>query len=68
MVLRVYNAIMTNQIKLLRKVSGQKRLETAFRLSATVRELAVAGIKAQKPNATKKDILNLWVKEISLPY
>ena len=68
MVLGVYNASMTDQVKILRKLSGQKRLETAFRLSATVRELAIAGIKTQKPNASKKDILNLWVKEISLPY
>lgn len=59
---------MVDQVKFLRKVSGQKRLETAFRLSATVRELAIAGIKAQKPHASKKDIINLWVKETSLPY
>lgn len=48
--------------------SGEKRLETAIRLTAIVRELAIAGIKRQNPKASKKDILKLWAKEISLPY
>ncbi|MBI3559032.1 hypothetical protein HY085_01435 [Candidatus Gottesmanbacteria bacterium] len=51
-----------------KKIPGEKRLEVAIRLSAIVRELAIAGIKKQYPQANNTQVQNLWVKEISLPY
>lgn len=57
-----------DQTKILRNFSGAKRLEIAVELSAMVQELAMAGLKRQHPKASKKEIMNLWVKETSLPY
>lgn len=51
-----------------KKSAGEKRLEAAIRLSAIVRELAIAGIKKQYPKANHTQVQNLWAKEISLPY
>ena len=46
-----------NQVKALRKLTGQDRLEQAFMLSEFVRELAVADIKGLLgPRATKKEV------------
>ena len=45
------------QAKGLRKMSGEKKLEQAFRLSEFVRELAVVNIREQLgPKATKRQI------------
>ena len=45
------------QAKGLRKMSGEKKLEQAFRLSEFVRELAVVNIKEKLgPKATKRQI------------
>lgn len=52
----------TSQIDLLRKLSGRKRLEIAFRLSALTRELALANIKFQNPNANKKELNDLLLQ------
>jgi len=57
-----------DQRKILRNSSGEKRMKIAFELSALVQEIAIAGIKKQNPKATKKEVMNLWVKEISLPF
>lgn len=49
-----------NQIQLLKKMSGEKRLAQAFLLSDFIRELAILNIKSQiGPKATKKQILVL---------
>ncbi|MEK7127203.1 MAG: hypothetical protein AAB838_00565 [Patescibacteria group bacterium] len=53
---------MKSQLDLLRKISPIKRLEAAFRLSALTRELALANIKSQNPNADKKELNNLLLQ------
>ena len=50
------------QADLYKKTSGVKRLETAFRLSAMVRELSIANIKAQNPKAAPEKISDLLQK------
>lgn len=46
-----------NQARVLRKLTGEERLEQAFMLSEFVRELAVSDIKERLgPRATKKKI------------
>lgn len=47
---------MTDQVKILRKLSSRKRLEVAFKLSSAVRELALANIKRLHPKAGKMEI------------
>lgn len=51
---------MIDQIKALRKLSGEQRLEIAFRLSAITKELALANIKITHPKATKKELVKLF--------
>jgi|GEM_PF-4723938 len=46
-----------NQARVLRKLTGEERLEQAFMLSEFVRELAVSDIKERLgPRTTKKEI------------
>jgi len=46
-----------NQARVLRKLTGEERLEQAFMLSEFVRELVVTNIKERLgPRATKKEI------------
>lgn len=48
-----------NQLRLLRKMTGEQRLEQAFRLSELTRELAVLNIKGiLGKNASKKKIID----------
>lgn len=51
-----------NQAKVLRKLTGEDRLEQAFMLSEFVRELAISDIKERLgPRAAKKNIaMALW--------
>lgn len=44
-----------NQTKILRKLSGEQRLEQAFMLSEFVRELAISDIKNRLGPAATKD-------------
>jgi len=47
-----------NQVQILRKLSGQKRLEQAIELSDLTRELAIANIRTQLDRKTsKKEIM-----------
>lgn len=55
---------MTDQVRLLRKLSGQKRLEAAISLSATVREVARANIKNSFPKANKTELQTLLKKRL----
>ena len=42
--------------ELLRRLSPERRLEAAIRLSSAVRELAVAGIRARHPEASEHEL------------
>lgn len=42
--------------ELLRRMSPEKRLEAAMRLSAAVRELALAGIRQRHPQAVEQEL------------
>jgi hypothetical protein len=42
--------------ELLRKMSPERRLEAAVRLSAGVREMALAGIRQRHPEATEEEL------------
>jgi hypothetical protein len=42
--------------ELLRRMSPDKRLEAAMRLSQAVRELALAGIRARHPRADEQEL------------
>lgn len=47
-----------NQLQILKKLSGQKRLQQAFFLSDFVRELAIRNIKDQLGrNVSRKEVL-----------
>lgn len=50
------------------KSSGERRVETAIRLSRLVKEFALAGIKRQHPKASQQQIRDLWAKMMSFPY
>lgn len=51
-----------------KNISGAKKIELAVELSEMVKELAIAGLKRQNPNATKDELKNLWAREISSLY
>ena len=46
-----------NQAQVLKKLSGEKRLEQAFKLSDFVRELTLRNVQLLYPHLSKKDQL-----------
>jgi hypothetical protein len=42
--------------ELLRRMSPERRLEAAMRLSQAIRELAIAGIRQRHPEATDQEV------------
>ncbi|KKR03421.1 MAG: hypothetical protein UT26_C0001G0025 [Microgenomates group bacterium GW2011_GWC1_39_12] len=46
-----------NQTQVLKKLSGEKRLEQAFKLSDFVRELTLRNVQLLYPHLSKKDQL-----------
>lgn len=46
-----------NQTHVLRKLSGEKRLEQAFKLSSFVRELSLRNVQLLYPHLSKKNQL-----------
>ncbi len=52
------------QIDLYRNMSGEKRLEIAFRLSDLVRELAILNIKSDNKNLSHKKVIHKLNKRL----
>jgi hypothetical protein len=50
------------QGEIYRRMGGAARLAIAFELSAAVRQLALAGIKARHPTYTEADVLHAWAQ------
>ena len=48
------------QSEIYRRMGGSARLAIAFELSQTVRDLALAGIRARHPHYSDADVLNAW--------
>ncbi|MBI4099440.1 hypothetical protein HY440_00375 [Candidatus Microgenomates bacterium] len=49
-----------------RLLSGEQKLEIAFRLSKIAREKVLAKIKARHPGVNQKELTKLYFKEIEL--
>jgi hypothetical protein len=54
------------QTDLLKKISGQKRVEIALRLSDLTRQLSLANIKNQNPQISKTEINKLLLQRYAL--
>ena len=55
-----------NQVDLLKKMSGLKRLEQAFELSDLIREIALSAINQEFPHLSKKEKMEKLIQRIYL--
>jgi hypothetical protein len=48
------------QVRVYRRIGGAARAGTAFRLTALVRQTAMAGIRRRHPNYTDQQVMYAW--------
>ncbi len=51
------------QVRALARLGSEGRLRAAFDLSEAVREMRMAGLQAQRPGATERELVRLLVVE-----
>lgn len=50
------------QADIYRRMSGAERLSLAFQITATVRDLAMAGVRARHPDYSDDQVFRAWAR------